>query len=218
MYTLCSGLREAPERVKGGSMKRAAAALILIVLTAPLLWSQNVAEEEITGVEPGSVEFLNYEGPHEEVQSAGEIRGIGSVLALPDAQPGAESAYFDKYRFLHIIGEGEPEKFHADSNGSMPEFDEEGKVTGMARGEIRSLFRTVAELARKDVLSLSNALKLVTENPARRLGVFDRRGGLTEGKDADILVLSGELELEKVFAGGELLLEGEKTLAGGPFE
>lgn len=95
-------------------MQRAAATLLLIVLTAPVLWSQNVAEEEITGVEPGSVEFLNYEGPHEEVQSAGEIRGIGSVLALPERQAGAESTYFDKYRFLHVIGEGEPEKFHAD--------------------------------------------------------------------------------------------------------
>jgi len=106
----------------------------------------------------------------------------------------------------------------SDSNGSMPQFDDEGNLTGMARGEIRALFRTVAELARSDALSLSDALKLVTENPARRLGVFDRKGNLAEGKDADILVLTGELELEKVFAGGELLLEGEKTLAGGPFE
>jgi hypothetical protein len=94
-------------------MKRTAALLTLLFLCV-YAGAQNVAEEEITGVDRGSVEFLNYEGPHEVVQTADEIRGIGTVLALPDAQPGAESSYFGKYRILHVIGEGEPGKFHAD--------------------------------------------------------------------------------------------------------
>jgi hypothetical protein len=86
----------------------------LSALCVTAAWGQSVAEEEITGIEPGSVEFLNYEGPHEVVQSAEEIRGIGSVLGLKDASPGAESSYFGKYRVLHVIGEGEPGTFHAD--------------------------------------------------------------------------------------------------------
>jgi hypothetical protein len=95
-------------------MKRVAALLTLFALCGAAVWAQNVAEDEITGVEPGSVEFLNYEGPHQVVQSAEEIRGIGSALGLPDAAAGAESSYFGKYRVIRIIGEGEPGKFHAD--------------------------------------------------------------------------------------------------------
>lgn len=106
----------------------------------------------------------------------------------------------------------------SDSNGSMPEFDEEGNIAGMVRGEIRSLFRTVTELAEMDVLSLSDALKLVTENPARRLGIFDRKGSVEEGKDADLAVLTEGLELENLLARGKILHSGKGTIARGRFE
>lgn len=106
----------------------------------------------------------------------------------------------------------------SDSNGSMPEFDEEGNVTGIAKGEIRSLFRTVTEMVEMDVLSLSDALKLVTKNPARRLGIFERKGSVEEGKDADLAVLTEDLELENLLARGKMLLNGDETIAKGRFE
>ncbi len=106
----------------------------------------------------------------------------------------------------------------SDSNGSMPEFDEAGNLVGMSRGRIGSIFRTFAGLVKEDILSLPRALSLVTENPAQRLGVFDRKGSVEEGKDADLVVLDEELEPEEVFAGGQHLLAGKETLVEGPFE
>ena len=37
--------------------------------------------------------------------------------------------------------------------------------------------------------SLEEILPLMTENPAKLIGVYDRVGSLEEGKDADVVVL-----------------------------
>lgn len=51
-------------------------------------------------------------------------------------------------------------------------------------------------------LSLEEALPLLTENPARLIGVFDRKGSIAPGKDADLVVLDGENQVEQVFVKG----------------
>jgi N-acetylglucosamine-6-phosphate deacetylase len=45
-------------------------------------------------------------------------------------------------------------------------------------------------------------LPLATEVPARILGIADRKGKLAEGYDADIVVLTPGLEVERVFVRG----------------
>lgn len=45
-------------------------------------------------------------------------------------------------------------------------------------------------------------LPLLTENPARLIGVFDRKGSIADGKDADLVLLDGENRVEQVFLGG----------------
>lgn len=106
----------------------------------------------------------------------------------------------------------------SDSNGSLPEYDEKGNLTGMSKAEIDALPSAVIDLRKADVFSLPEILSLVTVNPARRLGIFDRKGSLKEGKDSDILVLSKDLEVEKVFASGRLMVDGSSVLVEDPFD
>lgn len=54
-------------------------------------------------------------------------------------------------------------------------------------------------------LSLEEVLPLLTENPARLIGVFDRKGSITQGKDADLVVLGEENQVEQVFVKGRLI-------------
>lgn len=54
-------------------------------------------------------------------------------------------------------------------------------------------------------LSLEEILPLLTENPARLIGVFDRKGSIADGKDADLVVLDGENQVEQVFVKGRLI-------------
>lgn len=67
-------------------------------------------------------------------------------------------------------------------------------------------------MAVKEGLDRSEALKLVTINPAEIMGVSDRIGSLAPGKDADIVIWSGDpLDLyqraEKVYVNGRKVYE-----------
>ena len=49
---------------------------------------------------------------------------------------------------------------------------------------------------------LEELLPLLTENPAHLIGVWDRKGSIADGKDADLTVLDGHLNVEAVFLRG----------------
>lgn len=51
---------------------------------------------------------------------------------------------------------------------------------------------------------LEEILPVFTENPARLIGVYDRKGSIEDGKDADIVILDENLRAEKVFLRGRL--------------
>ncbi|MEF8726540.1 MAG: beta-aspartyl-peptidase [Candidatus Bipolaricaulota bacterium] len=106
----------------------------------------------------------------------------------------------------------------SDSNGSMPDFDEDGNLTGIRKAKIQALPDTVKALAESGFFSLPEILRLVTVNPAQRLGIFNQTGSLQEGKSGDFLIVTTNLEIEQVFASGRLLVDGNQVLVEDPFE
>ena len=54
------------------------------------------------------------------------------------------------------------------------------------------------------------ALKMATENPARAAGVFDRKGSIAPGKDADLVILDGQFEAMVTIKGGKVVYRTEK--------
>ena len=66
-------------------------------------------------------------------------------------------------------------------------------------------------IAVREGLPKEEALKTITINPAEMLGVADRVGSLEKGKDADIVIWSGDptetsTKCEKVIVNGELVV------------
>lgn len=55
---------------------------------------------------------------------------------------------------------------------------------------------------------LEQLLPLLTENPARLIGVFDRKGSIAGGKDADLVVLGPDNRVEAVFLMGRRFQPG----------
>lgn len=53
--------------------------------------------------------------------------------------------------------------------------------------------------------SLEKVLPLLTENPAKMLGVYDRVGSIDYGKIADVLLLSPELIVQQTLIGGKVI-------------
>jgi beta-aspartyl-dipeptidase (metallo-type) len=105
----------------------------------------------------------------------------------------------------------------SDANGSMPVFDQKGNLIRLAVGSVQNLFREWRDLV-QDGFPLAEMLKLVTANPAKRIGAFPRKGSLAEGKDADILILNPGLTIESVMAKGRFCLEQGRNQVRGTFE
>jgi len=105
----------------------------------------------------------------------------------------------------------------SDSNGSMPVFNERGKLVKMTVGDIGNLYNEWKGL----VLSgfpLEDALQLVTLNPAKRTGIFKYKGSLDVGKDADLVILHENFDIDSVIAKGQIMVHQGKTLVKGTFE
>ena len=67
-------------------------------------------------------------------------------------------------------------------------------------------------MANNDVCSLTDALKIMTSNVGKALGV--KKGRIVEGYDADIVIADGveNMNVEKVYARGKLLVDRGSAL------
>lgn len=84
-------------------------------------------------------------------------------------------------------------------------------------GSILSLWVAFRDLA-QSTGNLPLALKMVTLNPARRLGLACRKGTLEEGKDADLLVLTRDLQIAEVYAAGKRMVQGGEPVIRDPYD
>jgi N-acetylglucosamine-6-phosphate deacetylase len=68
------------------------------------------------------------------------------------------------------------------------------------------LVRTMIKLA--DV-SLTDAIKMITSTPARIMGLGDKKGSLTAGKDADIVIFDGDINIEMTLIKGTMVYKNQ---------
>lgn len=93
----------------------------------------------------------------------------------------------------------------SDCNGSEPEFDESGAVTGTRVARNTALLRDWRRLVLENVLTLEQALGLVSGNVARVLGLHRRKGALIVGGDADVTLLDSALQPQRTIVGGRTI-------------
>jgi len=105
----------------------------------------------------------------------------------------------------------------SDSNGSMPIFDEKGNMIKLAVGDIQNLYLEGRGLAEAG-FSLEDILKMVTSNPAKRAGIYQHKGSIEEGKDADLLIFNPDLKIEWVIAKGQMMVHNDEIIVRGTFE
>ncbi|WP_350344287.1 beta-aspartyl-peptidase [Proteinivorax tanatarense] len=105
----------------------------------------------------------------------------------------------------------------SDSNGSMPQVDDEGRIIGLKAASMKSLLNEVQTLYKEQVLSLEDIIALVTKNPANVLGL-NHKGTIEVGADADITIFDKSLNVKTVIARGQTMLENGNVLVKGTFE
>ncbi|HCK10458.1 MAG TPA: beta-aspartyl-peptidase [Candidatus Latescibacteria bacterium] len=124
---------------------------------------------------------------------------------------GYEKAIEPDQALLEILGADIPPDnltMSTDGGGSYRLHGRNGK---RAMAEPMTLFETLQKVVRSGV-SLSNVLPLVTSNPANRLGLT-RKGTIQDGGDADLVLLTGNEEIDCVWCRGRLMVsEGEAVV------
>lgn len=95
--------------------------------------------------------------------------------------------------------------FSSDGNGSKPFYDEQGFLIRMAISKFDDNLSQFKKLFFDEKLSLDQALKPLTSNPANALNIYPKKGGIIEWEDADMLVLDEKLDIEAVILKGNFI-------------
>lgn len=74
-------------------------------------------------------------------------------------------------------------------------------------GSVATMDRLIRTMVQKAEIPLADAVRMASETPAKIMGVYDRKGSLQKGKDADIIVMDEDLNVRAVWAMGKLVPE-----------
>ena len=72
-------------------------------------------------------------------------------------------------------------------------------------GSIATMDRLIQTMTFKAEVPLYDVIRMISETPSKIMGVYDRKGSLERGKDADILLLDKNLDVRAVWAMGNLV-------------
>ena len=72
-------------------------------------------------------------------------------------------------------------------------------------GSIATMDRLIRTAHLQAELPFADVVRMVSETPARIMGIYDRKGSLERGKDADIVMLDSSLEISGVWSMGRLV-------------
>ena len=107
--------------------------------------------------------------------------------------------------------------FSSDACGSLPGFDENGNLVKLEVGFPSSNLREFADAVLIEKLSVETALKPVTSNPATILKL-PRKGFISIGMDADIILLNESMQMIHLFAMGKWVVRDNIVLKKGSYE
>ena len=87
-------------------------------------------------------------------------------------------------------------------------------ANGLLCGSALSMAGALRNFIKHTGVSLETALVLVSEAPARVIGLFDRKGSMAPGKDADIVLMDRDCNVSTVMVAGRIEFEARESGAG----
>ncbi len=133
--------------------------------------------------------------PKELIRTVLKLKGAGRTLLISDAMRAAGLDCAESY-----LGEPLPENrvIIEDGVAKLPD-------RSYYAGSIVMSDEILRIMALEFGIPLTDALRMMTMNPARHLGVDGRKGSLDVGKDADIVVLDTALNVRHVISRGRVV-------------
>jgi len=78
-------------------------------------------------------------------------------------------------------------------------------------GSVATTNRLVRTMIRMADVPLTEAIQMITSTPARIMKVADKKGSLTAGKDADIVIFNDDIDVKLVIIKGKVVYKNENS-------
>lgn len=78
---------------------------------------------------------------------------------------------------------------------------------GTLAGSILKMIDAAKNMLALDSVIIENIVEMASINPAKQIHVFDRKGSIAEGKDADVLLVDNELNIKYTICNGKIAFE-----------
>ena len=126
-----------------------------------------------------------------------KIKGPDRIALITDAMRAADMP--EGYSVLGSIKNG-LKVIVEDGVAKLPDRTSFAGSVATADRLVRTML-TIAEVP------LVETIQMITETPARIMGVLDRKGSLTKGKDADVVIFDDQVEVQQTFVKGRLVYQ-----------
>lgn len=174
---------------------------------------------ENTGINPALVipTHINRKDP-DVIDQAIEYTKIGGIVDLSSLmrkEEGTMTGLKPDLAMKRMLEKGavlENITMSSDGNVPQPIRDENLKQVGRYIAPLDLNRREIRDMVNNDVCSLSDALKIMTTNPARTLGL--KKGRIAESYDADIVIVDSikNMGVEQVFSMGKQVVKNGETV------
>ena len=130
-----------------------------------------------------------------------KIKGADRTALITDAMRGAgmppgESILGSRHNGLRVIVE--------DGVAKLPD-------RSAFAGSVATADRLVRNMIQLADVPLCDAVRMMTSTPAAIMGVADRKGVLTPGKDADIVLFDEQINVQLTMVGGKIIYKKEEA-------
>jgi N-acetylglucosamine-6-phosphate deacetylase len=94
--------------------------------------------------------------------------------------------------------------------GGQPVYVKNGEArlqNGTLAGSVLTMNQAVRNMMKYTGISLESAVSLAAMHPAKKLGIDQSKGSIEQGKDADLLIIDRELNVEWTFVQGRMVYQ-----------
>jgi hypothetical protein len=146
--------------------------VVIVLNPSSFLWALELDREELEGASDADIEFENYEGPVDTVDSRDAIREIGRVMGR-EIGDGDAADYDQRYLLRRIIGDVEDERLAAD----IIELTDDARVDHIEnlRRIISGYLETAWEYDRGDADLLARFITIYNAVHRGAVGLFSER-------------------------------------------
>jgi beta-aspartyl-dipeptidase (metallo-type) len=150
-----------------------------------------------------------------------KLGGVVDLSTLMRKEEGTMTGLKTEYAVMRMLDEGAPiENITISSDGNVPMAmrDEDMNQIGLYIAPLDFNRREIRDIVNNGVAPLSEALKMVTTNVARVLGI--KKGRIKKEYDADIVIAESidSLKVKEVYAKGTRMVKNGKSIFQGHYQ